>query len=465
MDASGGSRGRAPHDLLALVDGTLIDGNGGEPIERSVILIQGERIVAVGERSSVPLPAEAQIVSAAGQYLIPGLMDANIHLVLDYWPLTLVRYEGRYDELAIESAQVSLKNGVTTVFDTWGPRAYLVKARDAIDSGCAIGSRIYLAGNIVGLGGPFSDDFLPRGTLLDDFPNQVNAIWQENVGPELLWMAPEQVRKELRAYLQRRVDFLKFAVTTHRGEMQHLMFSPRVQQVIVEEAHRAGLTAQTHTTTNEALVMAIELGVDLMQHVDLTYGPEPIPRETLDLMLNRGTPGGLLPQTEKALAWYRGNARQTPFLERYETMDRNARALIEGGATLLLTTDAGLFCCNTLNSTSWRSWVPPEEDLLTLGEGHFNWLLAVEQKGMQPMAALMAATRNIARAYKVDASLGTLETGKIADLLILDKNPLESAAHYRCIDRIMKAGRLVDRDVLPTRRWLTGHATDRATPT
>jgi imidazolonepropionase-like amidohydrolase len=193
-----------------------------------------------------------------------------------------------------------------------------------------------------------------------------------------------------------------------------------------------------------------------MQHVDLTYGPEPIPQETLDMMVRRGIPGGLLPQTERALAWYRQNVHRTPFLKRYETMERNAQALIEAGATLLLTTDAGLFCCNTLSSSAWQSWVPPEEGLLSLGEGHFNWLLAVEEKGMRPMDALLAATRNIARAYKVDADLGTLEKGKIADLLILDKNPLERACHYRSLRQVMKAGRFVDRDSLPTNAFLTG---------
>jgi imidazolonepropionase-like amidohydrolase len=71
----------------------------------------------------------------------------------------------------------------------------------------------------------------------------------------------------------------------------------------------------------------------------------------------------------------------------------------------------------------------------------------------------MAATRSIARAYKVDDRLGTLVAGKIADLVVLDANPLEAAAHYRKIRMVMKEGRIVDRQRLPTARLLTAEAT------
>ena len=75
---------------------------------------------------------------------------------------------------------------------------------------------------------------------------------------------------------------------------------------------------------------------------------------------------------------------------------------VTSGVVLLLSTDGGLVSRETQGSSAWSSWVPPEESLLELGEGHFHWLLAVQQKGMKPMQALMAATRNIARAYKVE---------------------------------------------------------------
>ena len=422
-----------------------------------MILTKDDRIVAVGDRT-VQVPSEASIIDATDKYVIPGLMDANVHLVSDFWPLTLVRFEGRYHELAIEAAQFALRAGVTTIFDSWGPRSALIKARNQIAAGDTPGARIYLAGNIVGLGGPFTEDFFPqaRETLLESFSDRLNALWQENVGPELMWMSPDQVRVEVRQHVDNGIDFVKYALTGHGLKTaQYIQFSPRVQAVIVEEAHRANLTVQTHTTSNEGLHLAIEAGVDLMQHADITFGPHPIPDETLALISERRVPCALLPHTQSSLKWYAEKALTSTSLRHFAVSDVNDRALLKAGTTVLLSTDGGVFSRNTITSSSWRSWNPPEENLILLGEGHLHWLLAMEQKGMDPMAALLAATRNIARAYHVDRDLGTLEVGKIADLVILDQDPLASAKHYQCIRLVMKEGRIVDRSSLPTSRLLT----------
>jgi imidazolonepropionase-like amidohydrolase len=443
--------------IQAIVNAVVIDGTGRPPFSGGVMVIRGDRILAVGD-STVAVPAGATIIDAAGGYVIPGLMDANVHMILDFWPLTLARYEDRYHELAIEAAQVALRAGVTTVFDSWGPRVALMRARHQIASGEVPGARIYLAGNIVGLGGPLSEDFFPQGreSLLEPFSDRTNLLWQENVGPDLMWMSPTQVRDEIRRHVGSGIDFLKYAVTGHGLKTaQYLQFSPRVQAVIVEEAHRAGLTVQTHTTSNEGLHLAIEAGVDLMQHADVTFGPYPIPEDTLALIAANRVPCALLPRTQSALGWYEERGRSVPALRHFAIDDINDRALLKAGAILLLSTDGGLFSQNTVTSSSWDSWNPPEENLILLGEGHLHWLLAMEQKGMAPMAALLAATSNIARAYHVERDLGTLEVGKIADLVMLDEDPLISAKHYRSVRLVMKDGVVIDRDNLPTRRLLT----------
>jgi cytosine/adenosine deaminase-related metal-dependent hydrolase len=96
-----------------------------------------------------------------------------------------------------------------------------------------------------------------------------------------------------------------------------------------------------------------------------------------------------------------------------------------------------------------------EDALFPLATGHFAWFRAMEEKECAPMEMLKAATRNVAVAYGKDGDLGTLERGKIADLLILDKDPLQAAANYRSIRTIIKDGAVVDADALPSKPILT----------
>jgi predicted amidohydrolase YtcJ len=99
--------------------------------------------------------------------------------------------------------------------------------------------------------------------------------------------------------------------------------------------------------------------------------------------------------------------------------------------------------------------VPGEDGLIDIEAGHFAWFMAMEEKGCASMEMLRAATRNIAMAYGQGGDLGTLQPGKIADLLILDRNPLARAVNYRSIDKIIKDGKVIDREALPTNPILT----------
>jgi len=426
-------------ETIVITGATVLDGTGSAPLENGLVLIENDRVAAIGTVGNIAVPTGAREIKAAGKYIIPGLMDANVHLYLEIPLVSLVRYEGRYHEIITEAAQVALKSGVITVFDSWGPRQPLVKARDAINAGQAQGARIFLAGNIVGFDGPMSKDFIPAAATMADpaFVKRTNALWQENVGRELMWLTPEQVRKEVRAYAARGIDFLKYGASGHT-EMAFITFSERVQKVMVEEAHRAGITVQTHTSSVESLHMAIEAGVDLLQHCDVS-GPVEIPASTIKLLVERQVACATLPLTRKRLGIEEQGAIWV------STKNINNQNLIEAGVNILLSTDAGVMG----DSTESFFQKNRDGDLTELGQGHFRWFEAVEEMGMKPMDMLMAATSNIAKAYKVDKDLGTLEVGKIADLLILDKNPLRAAKNYRSIHTVMKNGKIIDRAKLP----------------
>jgi imidazolonepropionase-like amidohydrolase len=440
--------------LVAITGGTLIDGNGGDPCKEAVLLIKGDRIIEIGD-GTLPVPSEARIIDATDQYIIPGLMDANVHLFVCVAPAELIRFEGRYELLIEEAAQVALKNGLTTVFDTWGPRDALTRVRDRINSGEIPGSRILFAGNIIGLGGPTSADFFPqsRAVLSKPEADAIDAHWEQGVGPDLLWMTADQVRSRVRAYIESgHQNFLKYAGSGH-AQMQFICFSAEVQRAIVEEGHRAGMTVQAHTTSPESLRMEIEAGADLLQHGDVT-GPVPLPEETLAFIARRNIPCAALLVTRRFLAWNQAHMPE-PMREVNRIKDENDRRLIAARAPLLLTTDSGLFPASSTLNPLLGPLASADDSHYVMGDAHFHWLQAASELQMQPMEALMSGTRNVARAYKVDEDLGTLEKGKIADLLILDKDPLANAANYRSINTDMKGGQLVDRAGLPTRKMLT----------
>jgi imidazolonepropionase-like amidohydrolase len=444
---------------------TIIDGTGREPIRDGILVINGGKIGAVGARGSVRVPPGARVIDASGKHVIPGLMDANVHLILGSAIEFIVRYEGRYEDLIEEAAQVALKNGLTTVFDSWGPLQPLLNVRDRINRGDTIGSRMFVAGNIVGFTGPFGHDFNGDAETIATpaLVRRINALWEENTGPDLMYLAPDQLRAEIRKYIGRGIDFLKYGATGHREEY-FLMFSPAAQQAIVEESRRARIPVQTHTTNVEGLRIVLEQGVDMLQHGDWT-GPTPIPDATIKLMIDRGIYCAIQPFTRKrieiALEQAEGGPPSSRRKEKVQTVHVNDVNLIRAGAPLLLATDAGMLDPDRGASMSARA----QTDRPTaLGEAHFLWFQAVAEKGMKPMDAIVAATRNVAAAYKKLDQFGTLEQGKLADLVVLDADPLADLANIRRISLVMKDGRIVDRDALPLKRVLTlPRSTERPT--
>ena len=441
-------------DAIEIRGATILDPSRRSALPNTNLHIVGNRIASVGEDPPERAGPRSQIIDGRGKFIIPGLMDANVHLLLDVRLENLVRFEDRLQELIAEAAQLTLRNGLTSVFDTWGPARDLVAVRDRLRAGSGTGSRIFCAGNIIGLDGPFSPDFIKAsldvasGNLVD----RINARWTENVGPELTWMTSRQVADEVELYAANTdVDFLKYAATEHRFGEQNafLMFSEHVQRAIVDVARRLGKTVQSHTSSVEGILSSAECGTDILQHANVS-GPIPIPQSTVQTLEALGTACTVFPFTERRQQWIDAHCNEYS-RRRYGSMGSNIEALVAGGVRLLLATDAGILAPDAMTDPLARnSWVVGAEDnLAELGEGHFHWLKAMEEKGFPAWDILAAATLNIAEAYGKADDLGSIAPSKLADLLILGKNPLESAEHYRTIDTIIQDGRIVDRGSLP----------------
>lgn len=435
---------------MVITGATVIDGTGKAPMADAVLVLKDGRIAQLGSAKDVKAPNGATRIDATGKYVIPGLMDANLHLYLNADLESLIRYEGRYADIVVEGAQITLKTGQTTVFDTWGPRAAIVEARERINSGKVPGSRICLAGNIIGLTGPLGADFYGAAAAFASkaFVTRTNAVWEQGTGRELLWMPPDTLRAAIEKYIALGTDFLKYAGSGH-VEMSFLSFSERQQKAIVEAGHRAGKVVQAHVTSPESIDAAIDAGVDILTHGDISGPAFEIPRETIAKIVERGTYISSLAITSRSLVALQKSAPNGVLTPYMKVSSANVRNLVKAGAKLLVSTDAGVE--NPVRLAESPTLASDTVDArVKLGEGHFNALVAFEEAGMAPMEILKSATSHVAKAYHVDKDVGTLEVGKIADVVILDANPLESARNYRRINAVIKDGKVVDIAKLPS---------------
>lgn len=450
---------------ISITNVTVIDGTGAPPRPGMTVRVSGGRIASVTKSGSAP--GGAQVIDGTGRYLLPGFIDSNVHGTVYGNPArrdTSAKYSDRNEELALEFAQRHLKAGITTIRDSYGVLPALLAVRDRINRGEAEGPRMLVAGNILGWGGPFSLTYsLTKDSDLTMFQEKWNDLLAQDAGEELMDMTPEELRAAMRRYLDKGVDFLKYGGTSHFMRPSLIGFSPRAQKVIVEEGHRRGKIVETHATSSEGLRLAVEAGIDLIQHPELMS--RDMPDDLVQLIVRRGTLCGMRAnvltgevrrkQLEKRAAAQARLAKEPPAVtsaERYRRLEalgegdeiarRNAERLIKAGCRVTIATDNYLGDAPEYR----RAPKPPEQEP---GLGSLHAIEGLVELGLSPLQAITAATRNGAAAAGMAKELGTIERGKIADLILLEADPTADIRNIRRLATVIARGRVVDTNRLP----------------
>jgi imidazolonepropionase-like amidohydrolase len=437
----------------------------------ATLVVTDGRITAVGPRASTSVPRGARVIDGAGRFVTPGFVDSNVHVSLYSGLEPMARYEGRFVDLVIEHAQFHLKHGVTTIRDSYGMLGPLMAARDRIARGEVVGPRMLVAGNIVGWGGPFSFTFTGRRpTDLSVFQEQMNdSITRGFSGEDLTGLSPDSLRVMIGHYLDLGPDFIKFGGTSHFSDPVLIGFSQRAQEVMVEEGHKRRKAVETHSTNNEGARRSLLAGVDLVQHPEAL--DEPITDEVVRLYRERGTIGAMLSNTITGKPWQdyvkrregagkraeaeadtiRGMGRELTGAERraaaggrdLEIRRENAEKLIRGGATVTIGTDNYL-------GTAPEFRRKPKAEEQNAGRGSILAIEGLVELGMTPLQAITAATKVGAMAARGLDDFGTLEVGKRADVLMFDADPVADIHAIEKPTLVMKDGRVIDIDALPT---------------
>ena len=291
-----------------IVGGTLVDGTGRAAVHDAVLVIANGRITAAGARGAISIPAGASQIDARGQWIIPGMIDTNVHLSLyggqnDRYE-SMVRYQPRFDDIVLEAAQIDLTYGITSVRDSYGALVPLTHVRDRIARGEKVGARIFAAGNILGWSGPYSFSFSRVTTPITLFQEQMNDFIAQGGGEELMEMTPAELRVAINAYMDRGPDFLKYGGTSHFSEPTFIGFSPDAQRALVEEGHKRNKFVETHSTSVEGLRVSIAAGIDGIQHPELLDGRD-MPDDLVATIRERGLICSMLVSTITGPAWDR----------------------------------------------------------------------------------------------------------------------------------------------------------------
>jgi len=381
----------------ALTGATVIDGHGGVPLNETTVLVDNGVIKAVGRRESIIVDDNITEINVDGHFILPGLIDAHVHIVGVGSPKLLDNIvESKYLQAmrTVVEAGKLLEYGFTTIRSA-GSR-YDIFLKRAIEEGTVIGPRILSCGLALGRSRGHGD-YIRRDIY--EFPED---FVKDNLPKALLVDGVEEVRKAVRQLIGQNVDHIKFWATGggawEKERATDMHFTRAEMEVIMEEARMVGLPVMCHAESVESVKLAVELGVRSIEHADDDNGFE-LDDETCRKMVEKN-----IFITPTLAIFYFDLEEGEDILPSWIRSLKRAR---KHGVKMLLGTD------------TWADSVTPY--------GKFNISeikLLVDVLDMTPLEAITSATKYGAEACGIGDKVGTIERGKLADLLVVKKDPV-----------------------------------------
>src|ERR1700693_101478 len=414
---------QAAEKTIVLKAARLFDGKSKALVQNGVVIVQGNKIVDAG--SNLPAPSDAQVIDLGDATLSPGFMDGHSHLTLDF--------SGNYNErrlkevdlnvseqaiIATTHARATVEAGFTTVRDLGsrfvGSHEFVdVALRNSINKGVIVGPRMLVATKGIGAtGGHFDPSSGFRDFLFGHEPDETDGIAD----------GPDAIRKAVRFEVKNGADVIKAAVSggvlSLADDVDTPQLTPAEMVALVDESHRLRKKVAVHCHGDQAAREAIEAGVDSIEHGSF------MKPETLTLMKNKGT---FLTPTLMASEWLMSKIDKYPPALQAKAKAAGAarsemfRNAVKMGVKISFGTDAAVF---------------PH------GQNAKEFKLMVDL-GLPPIEALKTATGNAADLFGIAQKVGTLEKGKLADVIAIPGDPTADITATERVSFVMKEGKII----------------------